>query len=340
MGLRRLEEGHALIGTLASRRWSILAIVAVGVLAPVLGGCVGQTVVDQPTSQGTYNITFTMDPARLNPPQLNATLNYVLTDAKTNKPVISLDTIYGAMMHNIMISRDLAFFQHSYTGASQQARFSMYTHFPEQSQYYSYTLYKPTGSSTQILTGTVLAGQAGPDPQLTPDADRVKSSYGSQFQLVLGTNPIKAGAPAQLVVFVTERGNPVTALWPYLDAPGYLWTVDQNGDHFAVETGASEARQLLGTPGAQLTPGPTFGPDLAGPLATVTAQPVPTFLPVQQTPMVSIVETPGAVIPGIGYGPTVAFTHTFPTPGLYKIWVELQYRDQVSDIPWVINVAP
>src|SRR5262249_26355768 len=111
-------------------------------------------------------------------------------------------------------------------------------------------------------------------------------------------------------------------------------------DHFGAETGSSESRQLLGTPGVPLTPGPTFAPDLANPLATVTAQPVPTFLPVQQTPMVSIGQTPGAVIPSIRFGPSAAFTHTCPTPGLYKIWVEINYRDQVSDVPWVINVAP
>jgi len=329
-----------LIGSLASRRWRIVALVAAGVLTLVLGGCVGQTIVDQASSQGNYNVSFSMDPARLNPPQLTATLNYALTDAKTGKPVILLDTIYGAQMNNILISRDLSTFEHSYTGSAQRAEFSMSTQFPVESQYYSYTLFKPTGSALQTLTGTVQAGQTGPGPDLSPDSDRVKTSYGSEFQLILGTNPIKAGAPAQLAVFVRERGNPITQLWTYLDAPGYLWTVDQNGGNFAVETGASDSHQWLGTPGEVLTPGPTFAPDLLNPLATVTADPVPTFLPVQQTPMVSIIETPGAVIPGVGYGPSVAFTHTFPTPGLYKIWVELEYRDQVSTIPWVINVAP
>jgi hypothetical protein len=317
-----------------------VATIVAGLLAFVLGGCVGQTTVDQSTSQGNLNIAFTMDPARLNPPQLSATLNYALSDAKTGKPVILLDTIYGAQMHNIMISRDLSAFYHTYAGSSQRAEFSMPTQFPIQSQYYSYTLYQPTGSPLQILTGTVQAGQQGAAPQLITDTDHVKSSYGSQFQLILGTNPIKAGTPVQLAVHVTERGNPVTALWPNLGAPGYLWIVDENGNHFGVETGASAAQQLFGTPGAPLTPGPTFAPDLLNSLATVTAQPVPTLLPVQQTPAVSIVQTPGAVIPSIGYGPTVAFTHTFPTPGLYKIWVEINYRDNVSDIPWVLNVSP
>jgi hypothetical protein len=318
-----------------------MAMVAAGVLATLLGGCVGQTTVDQAGSVGTYNVAFSMDPARLNPPQ-HGSVNYSVTDAKTNKPVITMDTIYGAEMHYVTISRDMSQFQHTWATESQRAQFSMPIVFQIQSLYYSYALFQPTGSPQQVLTGTVQAGQEGPAPDLTPDSDRPKESYGSQYQLILGTNPIRAGTPAQLAVFVTERGAPVNELWPFLGAPGYLWIVDQNGDNFAVETGASESRPFVGTgtPTPQLTPGPTFAPDLIDPLATATAFVAPTLLPVQQTPQVSVVQTPNAVTPSIAYGPTVAFTHTFPTPGLYKVWAEIEYRAQVSTVSWVINVTP
>ena len=32
---------------------------------------------------------------------------------------------------------------------------------------------------------------------------------------------------------LTERGRPVTALWPYLGAAGQLWLVDDQGNNFA-----------------------------------------------------------------------------------------------------------
>ena len=85
---------------------------------------------------------------------------------------------------------------------------------------------------------------------------------------------------------------------------------------------------------------PTLMPDVQAAVASRTAQPAATLIPAQQTALVSIVETPGAVVPGTGYGPTVAFTHVFPKAGLYKVWAEMQYRDQVITVDWVLNVAP
>ncbi len=41
---------------------------------------------------------------------------------------------------------------------------------------------------------------------------------------------------------------------------------------------------------------------------------------------------PGAV------GPTVEVTHTFETPGLYKIWVQVNRGDTVVTTPFVVEV--
>jgi hypothetical protein len=67
---------------------------------------------------------------------------------------------------------------------------------------------------------------------------------------------------------------------------------------------------------------------------------VPTLLPVQATAQVSVIETPGAVTPGTGYGPLVAFTHTFPKAGMYKVWAEMSYRGQPVTVDWVLSVEP
>jgi hypothetical protein len=44
-------------------------------------------------------------------------------------------------------------------------------------------------------------------------------------------------------------------------------------------------------------------------------------------------------VPSIGYGPNIAFTHTFPRAGFYKMWLEVLYRGQVSLVNYVIKVA-
>jgi hypothetical protein len=38
------------------------------------------------------------------------------------------------------------------------------------------------------------------------------------------------------------------------------------------------------------------------------------------------------------FGPTLAFSHTFPTPGLYKVWVQFARGGQVHTTAWVVPV--
>ena len=129
----------------------------------------------------------------------------------------------------MVISRDLTAFKHSYATQSQVDQFSMLTRFPQTGEYYSFTMFKPAGGALQVLTGTIQSGDEGSAPQLFPDADRAKLAYGSRFELLTGPNPVRAGQPSQLAVYATERGNPVTNLWPFLDAPGYLWVMARTG---------------------------------------------------------------------------------------------------------------
>ena len=78
-------------------------------------------------------------------------------------------------------------------------------------------------------------------------------------------------------------------------------------------------------------------PDVASALATITAQPIAPLAPVQQTAMASVFDTP-AVLPAVSYGPYVAFTHTFPEPGLYKLWFETSYRQHIMEVDFVVRV--
>lgn len=44
--------------------------------------------------------------------------------------------------------------------------------------------------------------------------------------------------------------------------------------------------------------------------------------------------------PGGTYGPTVTFEHTFPAPGRYALWVQVQRNWQVVTVPVTIDVTP
>jgi hypothetical protein len=312
-----------------------------------------------------------MDPHTLNPPQL-ATLNFSITERESGRLVTEFTPVQGALLHNVLISRDLLHFQHNYTGRVSQEGLSILTNFLVTGEYYNHTIFQPAGAELQHVRSEIATGTAEMRPDLVPDTNIAKFSQGVQHDLILTGSPLRAGQASQLALFIREKGQPVIQLEALLDAPGIMFVTSQDGEHFALEPGAAPSRVAApaeltpgstpatavptrpatgSTPGAEQqqsqgqasgsagspVPPPTLVPELASALASVTAQPVSTLVPVQQTAMASILETP-AVVPTVSYGPYVAFTHTFPEPGLYKLWFKTSYRQRVMMVDFVVRV--
>jgi Cu+-exporting ATPase len=54
-------------------------------------------------------------------------------------------------------------------------------------------------------------------------------------------------------------------------------------------------------------------------------------------------QPPGAAMgemadPPARFGPAVAFSHRFPEPGLYKVWLQFAHGGQVETVAWVVEV--
>lgn len=328
--------------------WAAAALAAVTVSA--LAACNGPTVVDAPSSVTNYNVSINMDPQTLKPPQIG-TISYALTDNTTGKPVKDYAPIFGALFHNVLISRDLSTFKHSYTERVLLDSVSMQTYFPIQSKYTSYGIFEPAGTDVNVYAHTIQAGSQGDAPALTDAMASItrQRQYGVQVEMFTGPSPIKAGQDSQIAFYVSELGQPVTGLWPFLGEAGYLWMVDAEGGKFTWEVGTAATHGgTSGTPAAKPsvtgtvsapTATPTTHPQLRDELATRTAQPVSTLPPVQQTAQVSIME-PQEVSPETTYGPYILFAHKFPEPGFYKMWLEFKYRNQVITSDWVVKVEP
>lgn len=325
-----------------------------------VSGCARLTAIELGPQPDPFRVSVKIDPPTLNPPQFG-TLTFGVTKVGQPKPVTAFEPVWGALMHTVLIGRDLQSFRHTYTGHLVVTEVSIPTYFPSLGKYYDYTLFKPGGAPLQTFRSSITTGDVeGPEPALVEDTNPVKTVGWVTFRLLKETDPIKSGKPTQLVFNVSERGNQVQTLWPYLEAPGHIWIVDEHGDNFAHLAGVSEARGILpageaggeatatatateSTEGPTATPpplptsAPTFAPGIITALATAVAAPRQQLVPVQQTALASILQTPEG-LPPIGYGPDVAFTYAFPHPGLYKVWLEVQYRAQVIVVDYVLKV--
>lgn len=335
-----------MIGPSFSGRKAALCLAALlaTVSIPLLAACAGPTSVVTGAQPDGYQVSMSLDPPTLNPPQVGS-LVFTITDSK-GKLVKAFDLVYGAIIQNVTFSKDLRAFRHSYTQeitqGVDQGQVAVQTSFPESAVYNSYTYFQPAGAAMQTFTATIATGQnPSSEPARLAEDTSGKLSSGVLFTLLSAPNPLKAGQPAQLAFHVTERGQPVTSLWPLLGAAGHLWIINQAGTEVAHETGAAQSTVVIAGAGGRAsgTPiaVPTFAPEVRNGLATITAAVQPTLLPAQKTAQRSVLETP-VVQPGIAYGPDVIFTHTFPKAGMYKLWLETQYRNQVITVDYVVKV--
>ncbi len=319
-------------------------------LVVALSGCQGPTSIEAQPGIGKYSVTIKTDPLTLNPPQL-ATLSYLVTNNETNKAVTEFEPIWGALLHNIVIRDDLQYFRHTSTNNTIRDAASVLTYFPTTGKYHTYTLFQPTGEPLQVYTATITSGEGEDHADMEIDETRTKLSGGLRVQLITGSEMIRAKEATQLVFRVTERGRPVTDLWPLYEAPGHLWIVNEHGEDFAHLTASAASRRLVpematGTPqpaasrtAGAITPGPTFAAGVAEAVASATSAAVPTLPAVQQTAQASTLDEPD-VQPTFGYGPELVFTHTFPHEGLYKMWLEIERNDLTLQYDYFVRVTP
>ncbi|HKP54282.1 MAG TPA: hypothetical protein VJ183_16725 [Chloroflexia bacterium] len=354
---------------MSKRRRASFLLVLVMVVALVVNGCTGATSVTSDGGSDNYSVDIAMDPPTLNPPQLGS-LTFQVKESETGKIVNSFEPVAEALIHNVIIRKDLQFFRHDAAQHAVRDQVSVAAYFPSSGTFYTYTMYKPAGAEVQTFKSTIVSGEAGPEARLVEErtlssrADKdlsiAKVTNGLTVAWVKGSTPIKAGEASQLLFHITEQGQPVTSLWPVYGAPGHVWLVDDKVENFTHLMASAESRVLVpsATPAQKTTPDqlsssrpilteiptgsgtplpvPTLVPPLKAALSTVTAVPYPTLLPVQQIPQGGVGTQD--VLPAVGYGPDLVFTHNFPHEGLYKMWLEVRWRDQVVTTDFVVRV--
>ena len=119
--------------------------------------------------------------------------------------------------------------------------------------------------------------------------------------------PIQAGEPATLHFTVSRDGEPVTDLAPYLGAAAHVAIISEDAADFAHTHG--EAVEAAHVDDAD------EHADRAEPETPDEAHAVPTT-----------------------FGPAIEAEHTFPVPGTYKLWIQVNHDGQVTTAPFSVDV--
>ena len=231
-------------------------------------------------------------------------LSYRLTEAGNGRVLTDLPIDHERPMHLIAVSKDLRHFQHVHPEANPDGEYIVRSEFPEAGTYVLYDEFKHAESTVldrrELRVGEASDAGASLSPDLSP-----KTAEGVEVSLA-APEEIRAGEESSFTFTLTRDGEPVTDLEPYLGAAAHVAIASADTQEFAHTHG--EARGAAhGTGGDAHEEHEGTG---------------------------SSSDSGDAAL-----GPEISFHHTFPSPGLYKVWGQFSRDGRVITVPFVVEVV-
>ncbi|MCZ8522829.1 MULTISPECIES: hypothetical protein [Paenibacillus] len=173
---------------------------------------------------------------KLNPEQPQAgqdtQVSMEVRDAK-GEPVEKFDTNHEKLMHLIVVSKDLSYFDHLHPAYEGKGRFDITTKLPAGGEYKLFADYVPAGGSATTGSEWVKAEGTAPAARpLEPDSQLTRTVEGKEVTLTTGT--LAAGQEVMLTFHLSdaETKQPIRNLEPYLGAVGHVVILDAAAEQY------------------------------------------------------------------------------------------------------------
>lgn len=146
----------------------------------------------------------------------------------TGKPISKFDVAHEQLMHLIVVSNDLEFFNHLHPSYEDNGRFTIEAQLPKSGGYTLFSDYKPTGQTQQVSAlKTQVPGSSSSSPNV--NFKRSQTFTNTKVDLELPTETVKAGEEVAVTFNLKGLNNqPVTDLQPYMGEQGHLVILRQS----------------------------------------------------------------------------------------------------------------
>lgn len=143
---------------------------------------------------------------------------------KNGKAIAKFDNFQEKLMHLIVVSDDLQFFNHIHPTYKQNGRFEVDATFPKPGSYTLFSDYKPSGQKEQVSALKTQVPGKNNSSAATADLNRSKTFGDTKVNLTLSRPTIKAGEEVMLMFDLRDasKNQPLTDLQPYLGEKGHL----------------------------------------------------------------------------------------------------------------------
>lgn len=230
-----------------------------------------------------------------------------LRDSLSGAPLADLIASHERLLHLIIVRRDLQHFQHLHPRPTgQPGEFLAEVYLPQNGAYLFFMEFSRASGEHILHRETVVAG-AEPLAAPAPVEDHAPKTVGN-VRVGLEGNAAEAGREVTYIFSLEDArtGEPLQNLQPYLGAAAHVVILSEDTQTFAHAHGeyvAEGMEQHSGHHGHGMGHHHGHGTEMAAASARVR------------------------------------FQHTFPAPGLYKIWGEFQNREgEVLRADFVVRV--
>lgn len=167
-------------------------------------------------------------------PKSKETVNLTIQiNDKDGKPVKDFDIQHEKLMHLIVVSKDLSYFDHLHPEYKGDGLFTTTLNFPAGGEYKLYADYVPKGESKVVKNHTVtVVGEKAQTTPLKPDENLTKVVDGKE--ITLSFDELKAGKDVTLNFNIKDHktGRPITNLQPYLGAVGHVVIISEDTEEY------------------------------------------------------------------------------------------------------------
>lgn len=148
---------------------------------------------------------------------------------KNGNAIANFDRFQEKLMHLIVVSDNLQFFNHIHPTYKGNGRFEVAAQFPQPGSYTLFNDYKPSGQEEQVsLLKTQVSGKSPATSKI--DLNRTKTFADTKVNLSVSPATVKAGEEVSLNFNLQDaaKNQPLTDLQPYLGEKGHLVIIKQS----------------------------------------------------------------------------------------------------------------
>jgi len=183
----------------------------------------------QPVDSLKASFSFASEPVKANE---TSDLNIHIMDSDGNS-VDEFELNHEKLMHLIVVSKDLSYFNHIHPDYSANGKFAIKTSFPNGGEYKAFSDFVPKGGKSTTLSEWVkVEGEAKAQEPIEADTELVKVIDGKEVELTLSSMKAKDEVTLAFNIVDAQTKKEISDLEQYLGAVGHVVILSEDAEQY------------------------------------------------------------------------------------------------------------